>query len=73
MNERLADLYGESLEISIDGDSVSGDYNPRKYAELIIRDCSEWLWANEIEWTDYKEKKMFEFFGIKQSEINYYE
>jgi len=37
-----------------------------KFAELMVRECSQYLWANEVEWTANKEDRMLQHFGVKE-------
>ncbi len=41
-------------------------FDREKFAELIVRECSQYLWANEAEWTANKEDRMLQHFGVKE-------
>ena len=40
MNERLAELYERALVIEDGGDYGSGELDPVKFAELIVKECA---------------------------------
>ena len=39
MNERIAKLYDQAIIIEDGGDYVTGELDPVKFAELIVREC----------------------------------
>jgi hypothetical protein len=39
----------------------------KKFAELIVLACSEYMWTNEVEWTAAKEQQMLEYFDVDRS------
>ena len=43
MNERIAKLYDQSIIIEDGGDYVCGELDPAKFAELIVRECVNWI------------------------------
>jgi hypothetical protein len=40
MNELIAKLYDQALVLESNGDYVAGELDPVKFAELIVRECS---------------------------------
>ena len=40
MNERIAKLYDQAIIIEDGGDYVCGELDPKKFAELIVRECA---------------------------------
>ena len=41
MNERIAELYNQAIVIEDGGDYITGELDPEKFAELIIKECYE--------------------------------
>ena len=39
MNERIAKLYDQAIIIEDGGDYVTGELDPVKFAELIVKEC----------------------------------
>ena len=39
MNERIAELYNQAIVIEDGGDYITGELDPEKFAELIIKEC----------------------------------
>ncbi len=58
-NDRIQELMDECWDYG------RGIVNSRKLAYAVIKECSQHLWENEIEWTAFKEDRLFEHFGIK--------
>ena len=59
MNERIAKLYDQAIVIEDGGDYVTGELDPKKFAQLIIQECAEiCLEAND-------HKNILNHFGIK--------
>jgi hypothetical protein len=72
MNERIRELVKQAdIEFDVSSDNYGVDtatvtpYDLEKFAEDMVRKCSLYLWKNEIEWTAFKEDRLFEHFGIK--------
>jgi hypothetical protein len=40
MNERIAKLYDQAIVLEGNGDYVSGELDPVKFAQLIVRECA---------------------------------
>ena len=60
MNDRIRELAFDCYS------NVNNDFNTMKFAELIIKECSEYLWGHEDYWTHYKERRLFEHYGIER-------
>jgi len=43
MNERIRELYDQAIVIEDGGDYVCGELDPEKFAELIVRECADFL------------------------------
>ena len=41
MNERIAKLYDQAIVVEDSGDFVTGELDPVKFAELIVKECAE--------------------------------
>ena len=41
MNERLIELYDQATILEGNGDYVAGELDPEKFAELIVKECTE--------------------------------
>jgi len=39
MNERIAKLYDQAIILEDNGDYVTGELDPFKFAELIVKEC----------------------------------
>ena len=68
MNERIAKLYDQAIIIEDGGDYVTGELDPVKFAELIVRECAgiacQHMELNEG--TDYNiGSKIKQHFGVK--------
>ena len=69
MNNRIAFLYEQAIEIENNGDYVAGEFNPVKFAELIVRECAELVkdFHQETEFTCYSARtEIKEHFGIEE-------
>jgi hypothetical protein len=69
MNEVIAKLYDQSLIIESNGDYVSGELDPVKFAKLIVRECIEGI-TDEIDDTHPRllqnlVEKIKDHFGIE--------
>ena len=71
MNELIAKLYDQSLVLEGNGDYVAGELDPKKFAQLIIKECldqcynrgmNDELYAGQLKAAAYIE----EHFGIEQ-------
>jgi len=49
MNDRIAKLYDMALVLNIKDDSVSGEFDPVLFAELIERECISAIEAAAVE------------------------
>jgi len=43
MNERIAKLYDQAIILEGNGDYVTGELDPVKFAELIVKGCCDWI------------------------------
>ena len=59
MNERLMELYYQAIILEGNGDYVTGELDPFKFAELIIRECARKVTENEA-------LNIFEHFGVEE-------
>ncbi len=69
MNERIKEIARQAtkdVETRPDTGICSMEKYNARFAELIVRECSQYLWANEAEWTANKEDRMLQHFGIKE-------
>jgi hypothetical protein len=39
MNQRIAELHDLAIQVEDNGDYVTGELDPVKFAELIVREC----------------------------------
>jgi hypothetical protein len=46
MNDQIAKLYDQALVLEGNDDYVAGKLDPVKFAELIVRECAEFLENN---------------------------
>jgi hypothetical protein len=60
MNERIRELYDQSIVLEGNGDYVAGELDPVKFAELIVRECANVCGKDTL---DYRYIK--EHFGVK--------
>ena len=49
MSKRIAELYDQAIVLEGNGDYVSGELDPVKFAELIVENCAQ---AAEEYWND---------------------
>lgn len=49
MNQRIAELYDLAIQIEDNGDYVTGELDPVKFAELIIRECARVAMNTDLE------------------------
>ena len=68
MNERIQKLIEQAttIEYGIDNGFDRAFFDKVKFAELIVKECNDYLWAYEPEWYYTKENQMFEFFGVEE-------
>ena len=67
MNQRIAELYDKALVLEIGGDYVTGELDPIKFAELIVRECAGACLHDDWEdprWGQFYARKIREHFGI---------
>ena len=43
MNERIKEIYNESLEQHVSNNSAWEELNPEKFAELIVKECAQFV------------------------------
>ena len=43
MNERIRELYDQAIVLEGNGDYVAGELDPKKFAELIVGECCDWI------------------------------
>jgi len=43
LNERLMELYDQAIILEGNEDYVAGELDPFKFAELIVRECVDWI------------------------------
>ncbi len=48
MNERIAKLYDQAIVLEGNGDYVTGELDPVKFAELIVRECMRMCEVTEM-------------------------
>jgi hypothetical protein len=65
MNERIKELMPKPWTFPYPDRELYTKEQFEKFAEDMVRKCSLYLWKNEIEWTAFKEDRLFEHFGIK--------
>jgi hypothetical protein len=48
VNERIAKLYDQAIVLEGNGDYVTGELDPVKFAELIVRECMRMCEVTEM-------------------------
>jgi len=70
MNERIAKLYDQAIVVKDGGDFVTGELDPEKFAELIVRECARLPFKDTGEVTTDGEIAVSEFilkhFGVEE-------
>ena len=77
MNELIAKLYDQALVLESNGDYVTGELDPVKFAELIVQECIGIVenispgyadYRNQIEDTFRRDcvEKVKEYFGVER-------
>ena len=67
MNERIAKLYDQAIVIKDGGDYVTGELDPVKFAELIVRECAGVGYdASYYECALNVSNKIKEHFGVEE-------
>jgi hypothetical protein len=68
MNERIQKLIKQAttIEYGVDNGFDRVTFDKEKFAAMIVKECSEYLWSYEAGWTYNKENQMFEFFGVEE-------
>jgi predicted nucleotidyltransferase len=66
MNERIKLLIEQAttIEYGVDNGFDRVTFDKEKFAELVVKECSNYLWVYDPEWYYTKENQMFEFFGV---------
>ena len=79
MNERIAKLYDQAIVVKDGGDFVTGELDPEKFAELIVRECLDvieskrssgentdsWTITRDMSFHDMKQD-LKEHFGVEE-------
>jgi hypothetical protein len=65
MNELLAKLYDQALVIQESENFVSGNLDPVKFAELIVRECADVASINQFQ-HDAVGNYVLKHFGVEQ-------
>lgn len=65
MNERIAKLYDQAIVIEDGVDYVTGELDPKKFAELIVQECVNVLHDNEL-WNRHISHALKEHFGVEE-------
>lgn len=65
MNKRIAKLYDQAIVIEDGGDYVTGELDPKKFAELIVQECVNVLHDNEL-WNRHISHALKEHFGVEE-------
>lgn len=65
MNERIAELYEQALVIEDGGDYVSGELDPVKFAELIVREVFAKIEDERFEIYQPVKESVMKHFGVK--------
>ena len=60
MNERIIKLYDQAIIVVDNGDYVTGELDPFKFAELIVRECANYAYSD-----DQDHKAMLKHFGVE--------
>ena len=68
MNKRIAELYDQAIVLEGNGDYVSGELDPVKFAELIIRECAGLVQGVPIDTMGYlsADQKIKQHFGVAE-------
>ena len=68
MNERIKKLIEQAttIEHGVDNGFDRVTFDKEKFAAMIVKECSEYLWTFEPDWYYTKENQMFEFFGVNK-------
>jgi hypothetical protein len=70
MNDRIAKLYDQAILLESNSDYVAGELDPVKFAELIVKECGNWIVNNagamEHLGPSYFAKAMQKDFGVKE-------
>jgi len=71
MNERILKLYDQAIILEDNGDYVTGELDPVKFAELIVRECAnmaESFHRHQYDFTGNLELHEFirEHFGVEE-------
>jgi len=61
MNERILKLYDQAIILEGNGDYVTGELDPFKFAELIVRECANYAYSD-----DQDHKAMLKHFGVEE-------
>ena len=68
MNERIAELYNQAIVLEGNGDYTAGELDPQKFAELIVKECAEFVGEqrNDIPACGFEfESAIKEHFGVE--------
>ena len=64
MNERLIELYDQATILEGNGDYVAGELDPEKFAELIVRECADFL-KDKLD-DHFAAEQLEEHFGVEE-------
>ena len=63
MNERIKELYEQAMEQHISNNSAWEELNPEKFAELIVKECADFL-KDKLD-DHFAAEQLVEHFGVE--------
>lgn len=64
MNKRIAKLYDQAIVLESNGDYVAGELNPTLFAELIVKECANFVMHNMDDMLTAEQ--LIEHFGVEK-------
>ena len=64
MNKLIAKLYDQATILEGNGDYVAGELDPEKFAELIVRECADFL-KDKLD-DHFAAEQLEEHFGVEE-------
>ena len=64
MNKLIAKLYDQATILEGNGDYVAGELDPVKFAELIVRECADFL-KDKLD-DHFAAEQLEEHFGVEE-------
>ena len=64
MNERIKELYEQAMEQHISNNSAWEELNPEKFAELIVKECADFL-KDKLD-DHFAAEQLVEHFGVEE-------